>query len=115
MLVPRLQLGVSMSPRKFRREVKPPTSRRLVWISLGLLAAFLVASIAVMGPVVMNESGDSKVDIARHTIDAFRSMHAIDPWGQPYQIVRFDRTDVIVYSIGEDGVAGTADDIWSNR
>lgn len=59
---------------------------------------------------VSNMFGESKYDVARHAVDDIAS-RGLDPWGNAYRIYP-GRGGVIVQSLGEDGVANTADDLW---
>jgi hypothetical protein len=99
----------------------------------------------VVGPRVMRNFGQSKAEIAKLVVHKYayeaypqwvrrnwnretrcpsrlsdldelmNNKDIVDPWGNDYRMYCGTHGGVIVHSLGEDGLAGTDDDIWTNR
>jgi hypothetical protein len=126
---------------RLRCHVVPPARSVLRIVVVAALAAVLVMQLVIV-PRINRMFGDSKADIARHMVStyvtlaypAWREAHprelcpsslveldeytgwksTHDPWGEDYAMVCAHH-GFVVYSLGEDGRLGTADDVWSNR
>jgi hypothetical protein len=93
-----------------KREVLPRPVRSAPWLIGALLAGVVGAGLVERR--VSRILGESKVEVARQTVNDLAT-RGVDPWGNAYRIYP-GRGGVVVHSLGEDGVADTADDLWSN-
>lgn len=94
-----------------KREVLPRPSRAAPWLIGSVLVGVITAG--AVERRVTKMFGESKVEIARRTIDDIAA-RGVDPWGNAYQI-HPGQNGVVVQSFGEDGVSNTADDLRSHR
>jgi hypothetical protein len=134
-----LHVATQAIPRIVVRVVR--SGPQMPVIVIGIFVTALVLGLTV-GPRTMKVFAESKVDIAKLTVRKFvyeaypswsaghpgrgwpASLHELtpymdkrdvrDPWAATYELTCSERGP-IVHSVGEDGKADTADDIWSNE
>lgn len=108
------ELSCAETVMPFRRRV------RRAWTTTALLevvgAAMLLCEVGtcVVEPRMMCMRGESKVDIAKLETQklANEAYPLNDPWGSGYQL-SCDAKRIRVWSLGEDRIANTSDDIRS--